>query len=83
MMVGIGDVVRYRGDFGMGDQRVATIQNIEVCEYGEKYGYKVDEIDEFELKNGNVLVDLDDERWCYGRQIDEVIQSEAKLTDIC
>ena len=63
----VGDAVMWRGSFGRDKAAEAVVTSIELCEYGEKYGTPVDEVDWNDL--GRAVMDLDNGHWCYGGQI--------------
>ena len=64
----IGSKVMWRGAWGFEPAEETTIESIELCENGDKYGVPIDDCNEdnyldcvFNLSNGH---------WCYGDQID-------------
>ena len=68
----IGDTVLWRGGFGSEPSKLAKVQGIEICKIGKKEGRPVKSVDWNTVKTGNVIVDLDNGHWAYGRQISEV-----------
>ena len=64
----IGSKVQYRGAWGIESAKVTTIEGIELCDEGEKYGTPIDEVTDDILLN--CTFDLADGHWCYGHQID-------------
>lgn len=68
-----GSKIQYRGNFGMDKPTTAIVKQIERSKYKrDKYGEIVPEIPFSEREHG-VFV-LDNCHWCYGEQIDEVIE---------
>lgn len=67
-----GSRVAYK-PWGREPLRIATIENIEICERGEKCGRSVSKYD-FGLHK-DIVVDLSDGHWCYGYQIKNIINS--------
>lgn len=65
----VGMKVTYRPSFGSGLPTTATIEDIEICEPGEKEGGE-----SVQEASGDVLdrcvVGLDNESWAYAHQID-------------
>lgn len=71
-IVKIGQVVKYRGNFGTGPVTTAKLTGIELCKYEhEKYGTPVDEVGVYDLNR--CCVDLSDGYWAYGYQIVEIL----------
>ena len=68
-----GSKVKYRGCFGTDKPVIAVVEHIERSKYKrDKYGDEVPEIPFSEREYG-VFV-LDNSHWCYGEQIDDVIE---------
>lgn len=71
-IVKVGTKVMYRGEWGYGPLEQVTIERIELCECeGCKYGDEVSEVSADDLYR--CCVDLDNEHWAYGYQIEEII----------
>ena len=67
--VKVGMTVAYRSCFGSGSQSTAKIESIELCETEhEKDGIPVDSDDLYRC-----CICLDNDSWCYGYQIDSII----------
>lgn len=67
-LVKVGDKVMWRGSFGMGPQKPATITGLELCEERRtKYGVSVPAA-LWDYKE-YLLVSLDNGHWAYGEQI--------------
>ena len=71
----VGDTVIYYGNFGLGLQRTAKIERIEVCDRWSKYGLQVSSVEHIDLMHGGIIIDLDDGYWCRGPQIDGKLSS--------
>ena len=68
----VGMTVIYRGSWGHDAPKEAKIEAMELCESeNEKYGEQVDEVAIEDIRR--TTFDLNDEHWCYGWQVDEVI----------
>ena len=79
-IIKIGSKVIYRGTFGMGYPEEVTIEGISKCEFeGDKNGTPIDEIP-FDEKD-NCIFDLDNRHWCYGKQIDSLLDEEESRED--
>lgn len=64
----VGDRVTYRGSWGQGAPKEATIESIEYCQNaGDKYGIATDEVYVDDVERS--VFDLSDGHWCYGFQI--------------
>lgn len=71
----IGSKVMYRGSFGMGSPEEVTIESIDKCkEERDKYGDAVESI-AWDMKNYGCFT-LSNGHWCYGEQIDELLDEE-------
>ena len=80
-IIKIGSKVIYRGTFGMGYPEEVTIEGISKCEFeGDKNGTPIDEIP-FDEKD-NCIFDLDNRHWCYGKQIDSLLDEEEPKEEI-
>ena len=80
-IIKIGSKVMYRGSFGMGCPEKVTIESIDMCEKeGDKYGDAVDSID-WDMKNYGCFT-LSNGHWCYGRQIDLLLDEEEPEEEI-
>ena len=73
-MLKVGTKIKYRGRFGLEKPTIVTITNIERSKYKrDKHdGVNVDSIP-FN-KREYAVFDLDDGHWCYGEQIDEIVE---------
>jgi hypothetical protein len=66
----IGDQVIWRGAWGSELPKKATVESIEVCEPGTKYGDEVDQIEWSRVRTRGVIVTFsDNDHWAYGNQI--------------
>ena len=80
-IIKIGSKVMYRGSFGMGFPEKVTIESIDMCEKeGDKYGDAVESID-WDMKNYGCFT-LSNGRWCYGWQIDLLLDEEEPEEEI-
>ena len=80
-IIKIGSKVMYRGSFGMGCPEKVTIESIDMCEKeGDKYGDAVESID-WDMKNYGCFT-LSNGHWCYGRQIDLLLDEEEPEEEI-
>lgn len=71
-IIKIGTKVKYRGCFGTDKPSDVVVTHIERSEHKrDKYGDEVDSVpfDEREY----CVFDLDNGHWCYGEQIDKII----------
>ena len=68
----IGDKVMWRGAWGKDPAEEAIIDGIELCPVGAKYGDAVESVSWNDVKNGNVVVSLDNGHWAYGHQIKQI-----------
>lgn len=68
----IGDKVMWRGAWGKDPAEEAIIEGIELCLDGAKYGDAVESVSWNDVKNGNVVVSLDNGHWAYGHQIKQI-----------
>jgi hypothetical protein len=64
----IGDKVMWRG----APSEEAIIEGIELCLDGAKYGDAVESVTWSDVKDGNVVVSLDNGHWAYGHQIKKI-----------
>lgn len=67
----VGMKVVYRGSWGHDAPKETTIEYIELCENGEKYGEPMSEVSVKDIKN--CTFDLADGHWAYGYQITKII----------
>ena len=68
----VGMKVRYRGCFGGGPSKVATVTDIELCKHEhEKDGETVNEVPVSKLCR--CVLSLSDEHWAYGTQVDAIV----------
>lgn len=65
----VGDVVHYK-PWGNTNTLAAEVQCIEICKPGQKSGRQVTSCDLD--KHSEVVLDLDDDHWCYKYQIVEI-----------
>lgn len=67
MKIKIGQRIKYQP---WGERPTfATIEDIEVCESGEKNGDSVDEADTRPAFGKRLVISLDNGHWCYGDQV--------------
>ena len=72
-LIRIGDTVLCRGGWGSEAPQPVTITHLEICVVeGDKYGLPVTELPW--SKKGCAVVDLDNGHWCYGYQIEPLVQ---------
>jgi hypothetical protein len=72
MDIKVGTIVKYRGCFGMDKPTIVTVTHIERSEYKrDKWGVEVQSIPFNEREYGVFI--LDNHHWCYGEQIDQII----------
>ena len=70
MRIKSGDVLRYRGCFGPGPIKWATVPQLEVTpEPRGKYGVEVSEVEESVVRENRVMFSFNDGHWAYGSQI--------------
>jgi len=68
----IGDIVWWKGGFGMDSPKKATVDSIEITG-GGKYGEEVDVVDWKEVYGRNVVVGFsDNDHWAYAEQIKRI-----------
>ncbi len=70
-MLKIGDIVNWKGCFGMDAPKSAKVENITITG-GGKYGDDVDEVSWKEVYGRNVVVSLDNGHWAYAEQISRI-----------
>lgn len=68
----VGSKVDYRL-WGQKQLRTATVEGIEICKEGTKYGRSVNRCDLD--KHNQVVFDLSDGHWCYDYQIAHILNS--------
>lgn len=74
----IGTKVVYRPAWGSEPPTTAIIRKIEKCAHkGEKYGKQVNQISWSSKDYG--VYDFDNGHWCYGYQIDEIVNTRHKV----
>ena len=64
----VGSKVMWRGSWGVELPKETTIEGIQLCENGDKYGFDVEECSESNYTD--CVFDLANGHWCYGHQID-------------
>ncbi len=68
----VGTKVLYRGCFGIDAPKIVKVTHIQRSEYKrDKYGVAVDSVPFSEREY--CVFGLDNGRWCYGEQIDEIV----------
>ena len=67
----IGDVVRWKGSWGVDPEKLAKVIGIEICPAGTKYGKEVNKVLWATLDKKNVVVTLDNDHFAYGYQINK------------
>lgn len=66
----LGDTVSYRGSFGSGPIKSATVEGLTITQYPrEKYGKPVVEVNIDDVKANKVVFDFSDGHWCYSDQV--------------
>jgi hypothetical protein len=68
----VGDKVGWRASWGSDKAREAVVIRIEICQIGRKEGNKVDSVPWSKVNSREVVVDLDNEHWAYGTQLDYI-----------
>ena len=70
----VGDKVMWRGAWGKEAPKEATIESIELCANGSKYGKDVKSVawETIEKGNRSITVQLDNGHWAYGSQLDKI-----------
>ena len=75
----VGDKVIWRGSWGKDNPKEATVIGIErTLIPGSKYGDQVDELDWDLVEEGYCIVNLDNEHWAYGYQLEPLKIEEKK-----
>ena len=76
----VGTKVTYRGSWGHGPVKEATIESIELCDcVNAKYGTPVSEVSVEDIRR--CVFDLDDGHWAYGDQIVEILSKNIKTME--
>lgn len=70
--VSVGDTILYQP--WSGELRTATVEQIEVCKRGEKYGRVVNNCNIDLYDNGTLI--LCGFRWCYFEQVKQIIKND-------
>lgn len=65
----VGDKVMWRGGWGQQAPQEATVEGIDECEPGEKYGTAVQKM-HWAVVPSMAVVTLDNGHWAYGSQIE-------------
>jgi hypothetical protein len=66
----LGDTISYRGAFGSGPLKSATVEYLKLTQYPrEKYGEDVEEVNIDDVKANKVVFGLSDGYWCYSDQV--------------
>jgi hypothetical protein len=79
----VGDTISYYGNFGKGPLVKAKVLKMEITLEGhEKFGRGTQEVSIDLVRQDKVVFDLDNKTWCYGKQVDCVIDSNGQLTFI-
>ena len=70
----VGDKVMWRGGWGKEAPKKATVECIELCAVGSKYGKDVKSVawETIEKGNRSVTVSLDNGHWAYGYQLNPI-----------
>ncbi len=68
----VGDLVSWRGGFGVDAPKQVTVKSIEVCVEGRKEGRKVSSVEWSDVSSRKIVVDLDNGHWAYGTQLKEI-----------
>jgi hypothetical protein len=71
-MLKIGDKVMWRGAWGMQPPLEATIESMQLCAVGQKYGKDINSCKWKTVRNGKIVVTLDNGHWAYGTQLDPI-----------
>ena len=73
-IIEVGSKIKYRGNFGIDKPTIVIVERIERSKYKrDKHGDVVPEIPFSEREYG--VFCLDNNHWCYGEQIDDVIEN--------
>ena len=79
-IIKIGTKVKWSGSWNTDPEQEVIVESISKCEFeGDKNGTPIDEIP-FDEKN-NCIFDLDNRHWCYGKQIDSLLDEEESRED--
>lgn len=74
----VGTIIIYRLSWGTGALTKAKVRNIELCKNEwDKYGERVNEVSVNDVNRS--VFDLDDGHWCYGYQVEEIIQHAENM----
>ena len=68
----IGDKVMWRGAWGAEPAKEATVTNMQLCAVGSKYGKDIKSADWETVRNGKIVVSLDNGHWAYGTQLSPI-----------
>jgi hypothetical protein len=68
----VGQKVYWRGSWGNEVPKIATVQDIQRVEPGQKYGYDVMEMDWIEVQSNEAVVTLNNGHWAYGGQLSPI-----------
>lgn len=69
----VGDKVMWRGAWGSEPAKMATVETMQLCAEGSKYGKDIKSADWDVVKNGRkIIVDLDNGHWAYGNQLSKI-----------
>lgn len=77
----VGDKVMWRGGFGSDPAKEATIESIEICARGSKYGTPAKKVLWKTVRgegNRHVVVTLTNGHWCKGHQLSKMELVESK-----
>ena len=79
-IIKIGSKVKWSGSWNTDPEQEVIVDGISKCEFeGDKNGTPIDEIP-FDEKD-NCIFDLDNRHWCYGKQIDSLLDEEESRED--
>ena len=79
-IIKIGTKVKWSGSWNTDPEQEVIVEGISKCEFeGDKNGTPIDEIP-FDEKD-NCIFDLDNRHWCYGKQIDSLLDEEESRED--
>lgn len=68
--INVGDVIQYRGGFGLDAPSQAKVTSLEVTQFPrEKYGEKVAQVSYGIVEQNRCLFSLDNNHWCYSDQV--------------
>ena len=71
-MLKVGDKVMWRGAWGTQPPVEATIDSMQLCAQGQKYGKDINSCSWDTIAKGKIVVTLTNGHWAYGHQLDPI-----------